>query len=940
MRVHQRPRIHIPSLLLGAVVVCLLAFDRPVDGDDTGRSDPGRVSYAPNRIVFKLVEPEVDEEGPVPPGRGMQDWRLRALVQRNRLVETDRLFRAVNPEPLGGIHLAHLPPGTSVEEAIDRLRNDPDVEWAEPDYYRYTSYTEPNDALYGTEAHLNRIDAQTAWDRTTGDPNIIVAIIDTGVSYNHEDLFDNIWVNPGEVPDRNGDGRIDLHDLDLNGNRNVSPREISTASNGLDDDGNGYTDDIMGWDFVDETVLDYVRPGEDCRVKDNNPDDFEGHGTLVAGTIAAVGNNGIGVAGVTWRSKIMILRAGYAITTLDGHSGNVPATFVCQAVRYAAEMGADIINISSGGHDACSYERTSFDYAADRGCIVVASAGNKNTSRPHYPSSYEGIVCVAATSDLDDGRADFSNYGLGVDLAAPGLNVQTTSVDDGYEGANGTSFASPIVAGVAALVKSAHPAWDRSQVISQLMVAADDITQQNPSLVGMLGAGRVNARRAVDREFRGPHVKLASRIVQYIGDECAAGHPKAELYATIRNFGYPWGRITATLKCVDPRVTIQADRDTVSYGMVANQRRVTNTSDPYILCIDPDISPKYDAAFVLDIYVNGILLASEPFEVVLHPFSSASVANRPDVVLAHGEITTDRNVLLAEWSGPPGQTSMFACTYGVGRAPGQADVIDWRYAGASLMAQEVACVPLVPDQPYYVTVKARYVLNNTTYLGFSAPVTYVAVRQEGALRLSSGVYCASDVVQIRLADLGLQGAGASHVEAATDGGDRETIALSECDTLGIFDGAVATSDDDAIAGDGILQVRHGDTIDVTYEDSDGGTGHPIAVTRFARIDCRPPVISRVDVTTTSETKATVVFDTDEPACGTVHYGWTADALDRTAIGVWDACHFTVDLVDLERDSTYVFAVEVSDEAGNRAIDDNRGRGYPFRTAAVDTGDKP
>jgi len=953
MSVHQ-PSTCRPVLISFMVAMISLlacgpgsATDRITTPRGNVQAVPHRPRYAPDRLVFKLRESVAERDHSVSWASKERARRLQDLAIRNRLVQTGGLFRASHSDGLRDLQVAYLPPDTDIQVAMERLRDDPQVEWVEPDYYRYTSYVEPNDPLYWDaqfgQTHLDRIEAQNAWDHTTGDPRVIIAIIDTGVSYNHEDLFDNVWVNPGEVADRNGDRRTTLHDIDLNGDRKISRNELNAAADGLDNDRNGYTDDIMGWDFVDDIFADDVYPGEDREGEDNDPDDFQGHGTLVAGTAAAVGNNGIGVAGVTWGCQIMILRAGYSVVhETAGSHGQVPATLVCAAIRYAAENGADIINISSGGYDACHYELASLEYASDHGCVVVAAAGNEASDGLLYPSSYESVVSVASTDSLSDAKADFSNFGPCIDVAAPGVDIGTTALYGGYKRADGTSLSSPIVAGIAALTKSIHPGWDRQQIVNQLVATADRVDQENPSFVGMLGAGRINARRAVGHPFLGPRPELVGKIAQYTDEQGPAGTRKARLYATIRNFGCRWGHITARLRSMDPHVTVQDGEDTASYGIIQSQRRTTNATDPYVLSVDQDILVLYRATFALDIYVNAVLVAIEQFELPVPPFRQAFLTDRPTVALNPEGITTDPSSVRMSWQIPKGgYLPLSLYHYAIGRMPGETDIRGWRSVPSSGTV-DLRCTPLIPHQQYYVTMKRLYDHGYADYLGLSNPVVYVPIARKASLALSTHVYRGSDIVGVRVADLNLQGHVTSHVTVTTDGGDQETVSLTEWNTSGVFDGAIETSSHAKVVHDGALQVRHGETLTVTYDDADDGTGDRAAVVQVVGVDAEPPVVSlsHVRVDQTLRSRATIVFDTDEPACGTVHYGTAAGALDKTAVGMWDASHFAVDLVDLVPGRTYVFAVEACDEAGNRTMDDNHGRGYPLRAAVFDALDRP
>jgi len=275
-----------------------------------------------------------------------------------------------------------LPEQMSVEEAIRKYRQDPNVEYAEPNFVVHALATVPTDTLFYLQRNLDNtddtdIDAPEAWDINTGSDNVVIAVIDSGLAYNHPDFSSNVWTN----------------DAELNGTPLV------------DDDGNGYVDDFYGWDFIDE---------------DGSPSDFSKHGSHVAGIIAAQGNNGKGTAGVMWNAQIMPVR-------FLGLSGSGTTFTAIAAIKYAYDNGARIINTSWGGGEySQALKDTIEQYAAD--ALFICSAGNTsrdNDTTPVYPASYNSpnIISVAASND-SDGLADFSSYGPeSVDLAAPGINV-------------------------------------------------------------------------------------------------------------------------------------------------------------------------------------------------------------------------------------------------------------------------------------------------------------------------------------------------------------------------------------------------------------------------------------------------------------------------------------------------------------------------------------
>src|SRR6266540_429935 len=253
------------------------------------------------------------------------------------------------------------------------------------------------------------------WGVSTGSRNVVVGVIDTGVDFGHPDLAPTMWINPGE---------------DCPGCR----------ANGVDDDGNGYVDDWRGWDFVNH---------------DNDPFDDAGHGTHVAGTIGAAGNNGIGISGVNWNVSIMALKFLSA-------SGTGSTADAVSAILYASAEGAVVTNNSWGGEDFSQALRDAIAAADASGSLFVAAAGNSfadTDTEPNYPSSFDlpNVVSVAAT-DASDRRAWFSNYGRRtVDLGAPGTNIYSTWPGRSYRYEDGTSMATPHVSGAAALAKAAFP---------------------------------------------------------------------------------------------------------------------------------------------------------------------------------------------------------------------------------------------------------------------------------------------------------------------------------------------------------------------------------------------------------------------------------------------------------------------------------------------------
>ena len=355
-----------------------------------------------------------------------------------------RVTRDLGPLGLPGRQVVTLSAGADLEATATRYRADPSVERVEKDWVCRLDRV-PDDPRYGELWGLSRIAAPAAWNRTTGSREVVVAVIDTGVSRGHPDLAANIWTNAGEVP-----------------------------GNGLDDDHNGYVDDVNGWDF---------------RNGDPDPDDSYGHGTHCAGTAGAVGGNGIGVTGVAWQVRIMPLKY------MQSGSDYGFVSEAAEAILYANRMGADVLSCSWYEPDSTLVR----DAIAASPALVVCSAGNNghDTDRtPQYPACYPlpQVVSVAATGPSDE-RASFSNYGaVSVDLGAPGVNVLSTSPGGGYAWLSGTSMAVPHVAGVAALSLSLNRSLSVFDLKRALLEGADPV----PSLAGRtVSGGRLNASRTL-----------------------------------------------------------------------------------------------------------------------------------------------------------------------------------------------------------------------------------------------------------------------------------------------------------------------------------------------------------------------------------------------------------------------------------------------------------
>ena len=330
-----------------------------------------------------------------------------------------------------------------------------------------------DDSLSSSQYALHRVQASRAWKQATG-RGVVVGIIDTGIDWNHEDLVNALDVNSDE--DRNGNGRFDPWPAtDTLGG-------VQGDLDGVDNDANGVIDDVIGIDVVDQTNRNL---GDD-RVIDPVPFDEQGHGTLVAGVIAATPNNKKGIAGLAYDARLRIVRAFDA-------TGNAEEDDIATAVVYLAQQRVDIINMSFGDGADSPLLQDAIRYAAARGCILVASVGNSGVVSRQYPAGYDNVIAVGATNDANR-RAPFSSTGALVALSAPGQSIITTAVDSRYRSVSGTSFAAPYVAAACALMRERFPSIEPAEVRSTLQQRSLDLGE-----VGwdeLYGAGLVQADRA------------------------------------------------------------------------------------------------------------------------------------------------------------------------------------------------------------------------------------------------------------------------------------------------------------------------------------------------------------------------------------------------------------------------------------------------------------
>jgi subtilisin family serine protease len=451
-------------------------FSVPLSSHDSSSNSSRAVEYVSREVLVKF--------------KSSINYTLEMANLSNIIEKELRRYKLLD------LSLVRIKEGIGVEEALNLLRNNQLVEYAEPNYIFQVDQIFPNDPLFQYQWGLYNIgqlggtvdadvDAPEAWNITTGSGSLVIAIIDTGLDYTHVDISSNVWLNPFETV------------------------------NGIDDDGNGYVDDIHGVDTCNN---------------DGDPMDDHGHGTAVAGVIAALGNNGIGVAGINWHIKIMVLKFACA----DGAGSTSSAI---EALEYVMDMKRRGINVKvtnnswgGGGFSRALYDTIAALQAMD--ILFVASAGNNgrnNDLEPHYPSSYNlsNIISVAAT-DNKDNLAWFSNWGQSsVDLGAPGQGIITTLPANWYGYLSGTSMATAYVSGGAALILSINAAYSYQELKRLILNSVDRV----PSLNGYVrSGGRLNLYKSLVQVYidlsRFPFPFVSGGVADYamvLGDSFGHG---------------------------------------------------------------------------------------------------------------------------------------------------------------------------------------------------------------------------------------------------------------------------------------------------------------------------------------------------------------------------------------------------------------------------------
>ena len=385
----------------------------------------------------------------------------------------------------------------------------------------------PNDSLFGQSTHLSFVNLPDAWDIAKTEGGVLIATVDAKTDWQHEDLLANVWTNPGEI-----------------------------AGNGTDDDDNGFIDDVHGWNFGG----DNADPGSTPNLPTSG-----NHGTWVTSVFSAVTNNTIGLSGSSWNAQFM------ALNTANTETDNALSTLdILNSYAYAMANGADIINASLGGpRDCFNAEQELIDMGTDNNVLYVVAAGNSGSNIdvfPESPANCERVLTVGATQKTSELLAGFSNYGLAVDVYAPGSFINAAASGGGYQAVNGTSFATPLVAGIAALLKTVKPDLTADEMREQIRVTAtpfSDLVRSSPRFEGNLNKGIVDAVAVLTDSS--PSVRLVDAgIANAGGGRSILGGNSGTIQVSLTNYLEPVTDLAVELVSFNPNVSVLSGSQTIA----------------------------------------------------------------------------------------------------------------------------------------------------------------------------------------------------------------------------------------------------------------------------------------------------------------------------------------------------------------------------------------
>lgn len=483
----------------------------------------------------------------------------------------------------GLYYRVHCTPGTSIETFINELYATGYFEIVEPEYVNKMFYT-PNDPQLVNQYYIDNIRAKEAWDIVQGDPSLMIAIVDSGGDLTHDDLKDNLFTN------------------------------VLDPIDGNDNDGNQYIDDYQGWDFIGSDLSNLNDPDF---LGDNSPQLTQGgllgHGVNTAGCAGATADNGIGIAGVGFNTKIMWTK--HSADNQPSTNGSIYLGY--DGVYYAAIAGADVINCSWGGPNRSQISQDMINFITnDLGVVVVAAAGNDGTETRFYPAAYDNVISVSAVTNTN-ARASFSNFGSWIDVAAPGTNIYTTAFGNVYLSTQGTSFSSPIVAGAAALVRAHFPSYTPQQVAEQIRISANahDLYTNNPSFIGKMGFGVLDVAAALTTVS--PAIRASNpKLLNENGSPAQQGQ-KGLLTVTLTNV------LAATTSALEVTVTENSAFLTVLKGVIRPGAipaggTVDNTLAPFEIQIANFVPDNFEVPLTLT-FTDGTYVDQQEVTFILNP---------------------------------------------------------------------------------------------------------------------------------------------------------------------------------------------------------------------------------------------------------------------------------------------------------------------------------
>ena len=558
-------------LVLLFIIPVVLCSQQPEFVVPAGAS-PGD-DYLEGRIIFKLT-PEavshVEKQGVIPETIIKAVELFDGSEPRQRFPGHQPPSRKYHETgfplvDLSRIYFIDIPDDKDLENAINRLYDTKMVEYAQLQYIPQLLQHYPNDPRLEEQYYLEKIRAFDAWEIALGDTNTVIGIIDTGTDLEHPDLINSIKYN------------------------------YDDPINGEDSDNDGFVDNFYGWDL-----------GENNNIPQYNAN---AHGVHVSGIASATPDNGTGIAGSGYHSKFLPVK-------IDDEYGRLIMAY--EGIVYAADRGASVINCSWGGAlGAGPYGRDIVNYAIfNRDALVIAAAGNSNSQTPIYPASYEYVLSVAAT-DEEDLKAEFSSYGINVDVSAPGVNILSTWVNSSYIFSGGTSMSAPLAAGAAAIMRSHFPQYNALQIAEQLKVTTDNIDtiSENSNYAGLLGTGRVNLYRALT-ETDSPSLRLMEHVHTNEEYSLYSANDTMNIAGTFVNFLASSDNIKVQISSSSEYVQMI---DSVFHtGLIGTMESVDNTDEPFRIKLKENIPVNHYIQLKLTYTDNDDYEAVQFFSVIVN----------------------------------------------------------------------------------------------------------------------------------------------------------------------------------------------------------------------------------------------------------------------------------------------------------------------------------